>query len=205
MIIMRKLLTLVLILAMASLASAASVDFYADGVKDLGDCITTVQPGASVEITVKADFNVIGLQMATTADGGTAPAVGTLNAGFTLLNVPGTLRNGVGTGTLFILIDKIQGGVPLGQSIAAGQVLYTFTWDAPTGLEECTTFTIGATPDQYPNPFYPPPPPNYTVKADGSQGELVNAFNPCTVNVLPEPMTIALLGLGGLFLRRRWA
>ena len=202
---MKKLLTLVLILAMASLANAAAVDFYADGVKVLGDCVTTVQPGASVEVTVKADFAVIGLQMATTADGGTAAAVGTLNPAFTLLNIPGTLRNGPGSGTLFILIDKISGGMPLGSSIPAGTVLYTFTWVAPDPGAACTAYTIGATPDQYVNPFFPPPPPNYTVKADGAAGELVNVFSPATVNVIPEPMTIALLGLGGLFLRRRLA
>jgi hypothetical protein len=202
MIIMRKLLTLVLILAMASMASAAAVDFYANGVKDLTDC---VMPDQAVTITVQADFAVIGLQMATTADGGTAQAAGALDAGFDFLNIPGTLRNSAGTGTLFILIDKITGAVNVtggSAPIAAGTDLYTFTWVAPAAQG---TYTIGATPNGYTNPWFPPPPPAYTVQADGSQGELVNQFNPCTVCVVPEPMTIALLGLGGLFLRRRLA
>jgi len=35
----------------------------------------------------------------------------------------------------------------------------------------------------------------------GDDGETV--LDECTINVVPEPMTIALLGLGGLLLRRR--
>jgi hypothetical protein len=50
------------------------------------------------------------------------------------------------------------------------------------------------------NPFFPPdPPPSLNSKVNSEIVDIV----PLDIHVTPEPMTIALLGLGGLFLRRR--
>jgi hypothetical protein len=51
-----------------------------------------------------------------------------------------------------------------------------------------------------PNPFFPPtPPPSINTKLNAA----VVDCPPIEIHVTPEPMTLALLGLGGLFLRRR--
>lgn len=39
--------------------------------------------------------------------------------------------------------------------------------------------------------------------ADLFSGAITSTYTPLAITVIPEPMTIALLGLGGLFLRRR--
>ncbi len=43
----------------------------------------------------------------------------------------------------------------------------------------------------------------WTIEADSFEG--AGDYDSLLINVIPEPMTVALLGLGGLFLRRRTA
>ena len=186
--IMKKILALLLVLAVASAAGAASVDLNASS--------TSVNPSDEVTITVVADFAAITYAASFKADGGTAKAVGTVNAGFTASSDDGRLKNSGG-----YLIIATSGNAALGTSIAAGQSLYTFTYVAPTAAG---TYTISSPPTGTASPDWPgTPPPTLTCEVNGSLGEKVTSIGSVAITVVPEPMTIALLGLGGLLLRRR--
>ena len=77
-------------------------------------------------------------------------------------------------------------------------VLYSFTYHVPTGLTASTYITIGTYADQ--DNWLDP---QYTVAMGGGTFTGVQYFTPVVLHIIPEPMTMGLLGLGGLFLRRR--
>ena len=189
---MKKLVCLMIVLAVVSFASAATVKFDAPGA--IAGKVSAAQ-GEKVVISIIADFDVANLVITIGADGGAAEALGTLNANIKTMPNPGTLRNGSG-----ILIDRISGsqGVQFGDvPVAAYQSLYTFTFVAPMvdGLYTIT-YKTGATP-------FPPPPVPYSCAIDGVGGAIALTSIESLIVDVPEPMTIALLGLGGLFIRRR--
>jgi hypothetical protein len=196
--IMKNFVYLALVLALAPLASATTVSLVLDG----GG--TSVTAGSTVTINVVADWAVsdnavFNLKQSTTSAAGnaTALAVGTLNAGFDLTNLPGNLCNVV-SGARFILIDRINGVIAGGSpAITAGDPLYSFDLVIPGAATVGDMFTIDdATGSPVVNPG-----PDYGTGIHG--GGDVTDIQPLTLTVVPEPMTIILLGLGTLFLRRR--
>jgi hypothetical protein len=196
---MKKLACLALLLALAPLAGATTVSLVLDG----GG--TTVTAGSTVTINVVADWAVsdnagFNLKQSTTSAAGdaTALAVGTLNAGFDLINAPGSLANAY-AGTRFILIDRINGDIAVGSAaIPAGDPLYSFDLVIPAGAILDDTFTID---DAFGTPVFTDG-PSYgtTVLYDGGN---VTDVQSLTLTTVPEPVTIALLGLGTLFVLRR--
>ena len=183
---MKKLLVLVLALALASTA-------YAGLSYQLNGGGTSVAQNSSVTIEVVADaivssFTIGGVTM---TGSGTIGAVGTLNAKFDAMPLAGTLKNGA---TSNIYIFDLGGGTQAGSpKPAAGEVIYSFSLGTGAAGGTITIDDFSGT-----NPFPPPPTPKLT------QLNLVND-NPAALvlTIIPEPVTIALLGLGGLFLRRR--
>jgi len=92
-----------------------------------------------------------------------------------------------------ILIQDIHGGIEQGDLVGVypfPAVLYEFELHIPD-LPYSTIITITMDGLVIKNLGYNDPVPDYT------------AINTLEIHVVPEPMTIALLGLGGLFLRRR--
>ena len=177
---MKKLLVLLTVLAVASVASAGMVF---DG-KD------QAQPGEIVTISVIGDavctgMNIGGLR----ADAGSL-AAGELNDGLNQFPSTGTPKDGSWENLWLI---GISGTPSLGSEPAAGDVLYTFTLDT-TGLEIGTTVTIDDWSGIYQGAGRPYMTNFNTVSDD---------IAAMSVEIVPEPMTIALMGLGGLFLRRR--
>ena len=189
---MKKLVCLLIVLAVVSFASAASVKFDAAGA--VAGQVSAAQ-GAEVVVSIIADFDVANLVVTIGADGGTAKELGVLHPAFKTMPNNGILRN-----SGHILIERISGsqGVQYGDGpVPAGESLYTFTFVAPTteGLYTID-FITGPTP-------FPPPPVPYTCTIDGVGGAISLSSIESLIVVVPEPMTIALLGLGGLFIRRR--
>ena len=187
---MKNLLTILLVLAMASAASASAVWLEVDP----QDAKDSYMPSDVITINVVADFAVAGLGIgAIGADGGTATAINGLHPNLmTLLPVSqGTIVNAGG-----ILIKNIAGGAAPGQpSAPVGATLYSFEFHVPQ-VDESTIITIDDITD------YTVSPPLSTAVNDQYYAIYLSDVGALQIHV-PEPMTIALLGLGGLFLRRR--
>ena len=63
------------------------------------------------------------------------------------------------------------------------------TWDIKAGVQFTGTLTVGGTTGAYSLNLY--------------DSTFINVIDTLPITIVPEPITIALLGLGGLFLRRR--
>ena len=185
---MKNLLTILLVLAMASAASASAVWLEVDP----QDAKDSYMPSDVITINVVADFVVGGLTTNIGADGGTAQAVGTLHPNLkTALFYEGDLINAGG-----VLISNISGGAMVGQpGVPISAVLYSFEFHVPQ-VDESTIITIDDITD-----FTTQPPMSTGVSSTDYMTYLTD-IGALEIHV-PEPMTIALLGLGGLFLRRR--
>ena len=152
-------------------------------------------PGETITITMYSDELIISACIALLTDngfGGTAHP-GSWNTLFTTYdNGYNGTDYGYGTGDLVFATGAVN--TP---NYATGN-LYSFTYDIPSDLTELTlTFTV----DDMPVWFYE----SYVSYWDGTETVTVS-MKDMTFTVMepiPEPMTIALLGLGGLFLHRR--
>jgi hypothetical protein len=199
---MKKLVAIALVLAMASAASAG-IGFVAVGGND-------VNPGQVVVIELRAaEVMGGGFALGLLSDNGANGSMGAytisqLATGFTVdaagevLNLPAT---GAGTSTL---LYGFSASVRANQ--AANTVLFSFPYTVP--MTAVGTINIGAlaTGTMY---MYSD---GLAYGADPSMANIMIGGAPTDVqigglvlNVIPEPMTLGLLGLGGLFLRRRVA
>ncbi|MHC4215232.1 MAG: PEP-CTERM sorting domain-containing protein [Planctomycetota bacterium] len=196
---MNKLASLTLVVVLTSFANAATVSLELDG----GG--TTVTAGSTVTINVTADWDVsdnavFNLKQSTTSAAGnaTAVAVGTLNAGFDSATTDPGFPVNTQSDTRFILIDRINGVIEGGSpAITAGVPLYSFDLLIPAGAVLNDTFTID---DAFGTPVVTGGPPYDTGIHGGGDVSDIGAL---TLTVVPEPTSIALLGLGCIFLVRR--
>ena len=169
---MKKLLVLMLVLGMASLASAGLL-LSASGGPELGQ-------GEVVTITLGSDVGVppggglITYVHITAGDGGLS------NPGMTA----GTTASMLSSNKTYT--DETTAGLGDGYRAVAATLFSPleagdwFTWDFTMGAEETTITFFDDT------------------GAGGWAGEAVGSLT-----FIPEPMSLMLLGLGGLFLRRR--
>ena len=162
---MKKLLILMLVLGMASMASAALSVGGATTVGDGGTAVITVSSDNTDPWTAYVDDS-------TWASGGAivsvvATAAAGQEAGITLQSNGYAYR--------FQTLDTSPATTP---NVSSG-IQWNVTVD-DGGLDIDDTFTV------------------YFYENDYSA-----TWGSVTMTVTPEPMTIALLGLGGLFLRRR--
>ena len=171
---MKKILVLFIVLLMASVATAGNVWLVAPS----GDILVNT----AVTIDVVADtgvFNMMSANILATVGAASAPSSHALFTG--AFDTDGFIQNdGVSliTGiSLSCLMDFVT-------NVPAGQVLYSFTYTTPSVVG-----VVGITAGNV-NIAY----------NDWSNG---TSMGGTSINVVPEPMTIALLGLGGMFLRRR--
>jgi len=201
---MKKILVFMFILGLVSSANAAIVTIKGNG--DSGT--VTVSAGDTVAITVISDTDSTAgytLSLTETRDNVngyvTATALGVINTGFSVARVNGTLRNTMTTSTVtsltnrYMIIDKASGATVIASTVTAGSVLYSFDALVPTAGEIGDTWTITMAVGA---PVFSGA--NYTHNMNAVAVATTNAL---TLEIVPEPMTIALLGLGGLFLRRR--
>jgi hypothetical protein len=186
---MKKLVSLLLIMAITSVASAITVSFEVDPQDAKADYV----PSEVITIRVIADIECIGASLgaATTDNGGEAREPLYLAPELTVLPAVGTIVNAGG-----VLVEFMSGSAPFGAAgVAAGATIWSFEYHVPD-VPPSTIITI----DDLTDMGHVPPYMTSFMGADFSMTDDVGAVQ---IHVIPEPMTIALLGLGGLLLRRR--
>lgn len=193
---MKKLLVLMLVFAMATVASATPT------ITVVGVAEPNIIPGGSVvTVTISGTF--------AEASGGTAgnsntPLGGYINGVFLDLSNTGKSYN-----YAYGSIGNVSAGsVAMGNGPSGGTIVTTYyglwftatsavTWAEGDDVDTGLWFTFDVTLDT-----------TYPGETDGSEYLTVDigynsVANTVSLKVIPEPITIALLGLGGLFLRRR--
>jgi len=179
---MKKLVSLMLVALIGTVASAGIMYSGAN----------TIALNSTGTISIIADVAAQSMNVGAIALNKGSAKIGTLDAAFSTVNQPGVQKDGTKNG---IWIFQVNATAPSGTTVAAGQSLYTFTID-PTGLAVGDVITISQWTGT--NPFggagFP-----VNTKFNG-QSATLGSFD---VTVVPEPITVALLGLGGLFIRRR--
>lgn len=191
---MKKFLIVMLVLALTSMANAAVLELLVGGSSTVADGAGTVTVDlVSPDITVSAIGGAGAGDLDIIASSGLAiPTVGTFGAVSSLIGFMQPAGFALNVGAIVGPdIIGISGGADAGKEAGLGDVLYSFTINIPGGsVGETLTPFMGGT--------------DYVMSLTTSPMFWAGSsltLNPLTV--VPEPMTIALLGLGGLFLRRR--
>jgi len=174
---MKKLLTLFLVLGLSSMASALTVNLSLDG---------STSMGTTLDVDIADVGTAISLGIISDTAGQVYFTALVMNKGSaTISNVVNTTKAGdLGavadySGTTQYLYALTIGGTTV---LPAVGVQFTFDLTPDSDLVVDDTFDFWITvPDD----------------SNGTPGQVV------TVTIVPEPMTILLLGIGGLFLRRR--
>jgi len=155
----------------------------------------TVNEGETFTVNIVADADTFGLSVGALVAYGDGLAGWdnvSLHAGFNALANLGVQRDGSKANSIW---TNITGASQVGETIAAGQVLMSFEVTAGAAGTTITVADFNGT-----NPYSPPPTPVAT-----KWNSVETTLSPLEITVVPEPMTMALLGLGGLFIRRRRA
>ena len=191
---MKKLLIFMLVFGMASVASAVLTEYQGYYFKMGVTTPTVIYIGDTVSVEILAGTNVGGVSemietVLNVSEAATISAITVSIPGDWSASFVSTSASGDGFNA------NVEGILPL--PISAGDSIYSFSF---TTLQEGTV-TIDAVSGQW-HGFTAEP-------GDGTQGEAYSDFGPpyglpyAQITVIPEPMTVLLLGLGGLFLRRR--
>ena len=190
---MKKLLILLVILGTASWANAARVDFYYDGSRGTA----TATPGSTVTIEfiaesmLAANFNV----GAVTVSPNITVFQGEFNPKYTENVSVGELKDGTVNNIVLFGLSASTEDPP-----AAGEWLYRFDIILPSDLSNTNPVVINDWAGA--NPFGGTPFPVATVIDAGATGS-GSVSDVGSLTITPEPMTIVLLGLGGLVLLRK--
>jgi len=178
---MKKLLTLFLVLGLSSMASALTVNLSLDGSNAMGTTMDVDEGDVGVAISLSVICDTGGTGYYTYAQLVDDDKAAYINVAFTAKagDMAGVTDMSVYTPG-YITWNLTASGSPSGLPQAGKQ--FTFDLTPSTDLEVGDTFDFWI-----------------TVPNDDN----LTRTHTVTVTIVPEPMTILLLGIGGLFLRRR--
>ena len=174
---MKKLLILMLVLGMVSAANA-TISLSINGSTTASDGTEDIVNGSSVVLCViSSDTSTYLMEVSVaTADGSlTSPSINLDDSPYT--GNAGDSSTVVDYSTTAMDIFEVGNGALTGDPVTAGVHFYSTLTEAGS-INDTFTVDIG--------------PYGWTTATDS-----------ITFTIVPEPITIALLGLGGLFLRRR--
>jgi len=178
---MKKLLTLFLVLGLSSLASALTINLSLNGTSAMGTTMDVLQDdlGEGISLGIISDTSGEGY--------------------YTYLRM---IDNNKATYTNVAITTKAgdMGSVGDYSTATPGYITWLMTAaGSPSGLPQAgKQFTFDLTPStslDYGDTF------DFWITVPGDDN--LTATHTVTVKVVPEPITILLLGIGGLFLRRR--
>ena len=183
---MRKLLILMLVLGMASMAVATPTITVSNATPAEGETFYVYITGTAAD----ADGNP------PPPEGGYSGMVALDYANYNYYNWP--TQNPFLSLNMTAVVEAEAGGMAATGSSSYGAALFVASrpigdWAEDTDVDEGLWFT-------------------YSVTVTGSEGDLtqidllsgtLDIEQSIGIEIIPEPMTMALLGLGGLFLRRR--
>jgi len=181
--VMKNLFVILAVLAVVSMASAGTISLVPSA--------TLVDSGTIITISLIADSDVTGLTIDAIKDN----AANTQNqGGYTMASIltvgralGGTLNNGS------LLLEYVGGSISApGQKVLAGAVIWSMDYKVVGADNQVITISTTFDDESYFEPLI--------IFNDNSSTGTVGSAQ---VTLTPEPMTIALLGLGGLFLRRK--
>ncbi len=194
---MKKLLVVMLVLSMASMANAA-LYINVNGVENPAESMITLMPSQSVEISITGDGQTpspTDMYLFASPAGAATLAGGVLHypVPFSVIN----LYNGIGEAHVAMLIGQgyninqamyIMLAAPPVAPPLAGVLVdeIVFHCDAPLGDVLLTLMNYSEVEDE-----------------EGNMIPIITLYDTQIIHQIPEPMTLGLLGLGGLFLRRR--
>jgi hypothetical protein len=204
---MKKLVAIALIAAMASVANGAgTIGLYVQDWNGTDD----FNPGDVLTIQLKNMDEVCnGFSLYTVSDGaggGAASTPLTMGSGLTTI-LAGSISNTDPDGThAGVLINDVSAYATT-NALPSGSILFSFVYTIDSGIDSPTTITLAplASGTLF---WYMDGESKLEWNADPSVGDLKAVTTPIdgvSFDVVPEPMTLGLLGLGGLFLRRRLA
>lgn len=180
---MKKLMVLMMVLGTAS--AAFGVPYFQIDPADYKDHYL---PSEVITINI-VDVNVLGISIDAIVDGGiggTAQEPQTFHPNLNLTNA-GVLNIG-GHLVEYVFANTTIGG--------ASGVIYSFDYHVPD-VQQSTIITIGTFSDG--DLFWEP---LFDYEGGSSYEGPIYMLQGQAIHVIPEPATVALLGLGGLLLRR---
>ena len=189
---MKKLLVLVLVLCVATMANAALISSTQGSLfrMDITGASATVNAGDTLTVQIFAGSDLaVSSMLDTVLNISKAASVGAITqSSAAQWSTYGSSKTAAGAG----FNVNVNGTLPA--DIATGASIYSFTFvtgaagivtiDAVSGLWSGSTAVAGPADGYY-------------------ESGAIYGLPYAQVNVVPEPITVALLGLGGLFIRRR--
>lgn len=199
---MKNLLILMLVLGLASVSQAQTVGLTVGGLSEY-EALVGAQ---TITIALIADLGCSGAFLGAVVEGDSAISTNTINMGGSIANPA------AGTGAVVGDVaweDNYNGAllsvfsVTASPAIAAGDVIlsfdYTFTWNGTDPIDYWVAPLADGATYVYDGGSMPAALSYANLEVGGTPTDI----GITGVHIIPEPMTIALLGLGGLALLRR--